>query len=207
VAIKGLIFDYGGVLWDMRWDVSASLAKEHGLEERALVETMYGGNPHWRDIEIGRGDRDIWLREAHESLERLAGKPLPPVHQHWRDEQGWITPNIELIRRLRTAYRTAVLSNADNTLRARFLAHEGLLDLFDEFICSADVGMAKPDPRIYTLAAERLGIAPAECIFVDDLPRNLEPAREAGMATVHFRMDEGHSLEAQLAELGITAQG
>jgi putative hydrolase of the HAD superfamily len=201
--IKGLIFDYGGVLWDMRWDVSAALAKEHGLDERALVETMYGNNPHWREIEIGRGDREVWLREAHASLEQLAGKPLPPVHQHWRAEQGWITPNIDLIRRLRPHYRTAVLSNADNTLRARFLAHEGLLDLFDEFICSADVGMAKPDPRIYELAAERMGLAPGECVFVDDLERNLEPAREAGMATVHFRIDAGHSLEDQLAGLGV----
>jgi putative hydrolase of the HAD superfamily len=207
VSIRGLIFDYGGVLWDMRWDVSAALAREHGLEERALVETMYGQNPHWREIEVGLGDRDAWLREAHDSLERLAGKPLPPVHQHWREQQGWITANLDLIRSLRTAYRTAVLSNADNTLRARFLAHEGLLDLFDEFICSADVGMAKPDPRIYALAAERMRLPPAECVFVDDLERNLEPARAAGMATVHFRSDEGHSLEAQLAELGVTAGG
>lgn len=206
MAIKGLIFDYGGVLWDMRWDVSAALAKEHGLEDRALVETMYGTSPHWRDIEIGLGDRDAWLREAHDSLEKLAGKPLPPIHQHWRDQQGWIKENLDLIRRLRPLYRTAVLSNADNTLRARFLAHEGLLDLFDEFICSADVGLAKPDPRIYALASERLGLSPAECVFVDDLERNLAPAREAGMATVHFRMDEGHSLEKQLSELGVRAE-
>jgi epoxide hydrolase-like predicted phosphatase len=205
MQIKGLIFDYGGVLWDMRWDVSAALAMEHGLAERALVDTMYGQNPHWREIEIGLGDRGEWLREAHTSLEKLAGKPLPPVHQHWRDQQAWITPNIQLIRRLRPHYKTAVLSNADHTLRARFLAHEGLLDLFDEFICSADVGMAKPDARIYALAAERLGLAAAECVFVDDLERNLEPAREAGMTAVHFRMDQGHSLEAQLVELGVRA--
>jgi putative hydrolase of the HAD superfamily len=203
MTIKGLIFDYGGVLWDMRWDVSAALAREHGLGERAVVDTMYGSNRLWRDLEIGIGDRDAWMREAHSGLEALAGKALPPLHQHWRAEQGWITPNIDLIRRLRPPYRTAVLSNADNTLRARFLSHDGLIDLFDEFVCSADVGMAKPDTRIYALTAQRLGLAPGECVFVDDLERNLEAAREAGMQTVHFRLDLGHALEQQLEELGV----
>lgn len=204
MPIKGLIFDYGGVLWDMRWDVSAELARAHGLEDRAVVETLYG-HEMWREIEIGIGDREAWLRESHTRLESLAGRAMPPLHQHWRAEQRWIAPNIDLIRRLRPPYRTAVLSNADRTLRARFEAHDGLLDLFDDFVCSADVGMAKPDPRIYALAAERLGLSPEECVFIDDLDRNIDAAREVGMHGVHFRIESGRSLESQLAELGVAA--
>ncbi len=204
MPIKGLIFDYGGVLWDMRWDVSAGLARAQGLDERAVVETLYG-NDMWRDVEIGVGDRGAWLHASHAALEALAGRALPPLHQHWRAEQRWIASNIDLIRRLRPPYRTAVLSNADHTLRARFESATGLLDLFDDFVCSADVGMAKPDPRIYALSAKRLGLPPEECVFIDDLDRNIDAARTAGMHGVHFRLDQGHSLESQLAELGVAA--
>lgn len=50
---------------------------------------------------------------------------------------------------------------------------------------SSEEGIRKPDPAIYTLGAERIGLPPAACIFVDDLPGNLKPARAMGMATVH----------------------
>ena len=52
---------------------------------------------------------------------------------------------------------------------------------------SSEVGLRKPDPAIYELAAERLGLAAAACVFVDDLPGNLKPARALGMATVLHR--------------------
>jgi putative hydrolase of the HAD superfamily len=202
MPIHGLIFDYGGVLWDMRWDISRTLELEHGLRERAVVETLYGDNPRWREIEVGRGDREAWLSESHAALEALAGRPLPPLHQHWRERQHLIAPNIDLIRRLRPPYRTQVLSNADRTLTAR-LAELGITDLFDDIVCSADVGMAKPEPALYALAARRLGLPPGECVFIDDLERNTGAARAAGMQTVHFRIDRGDDLAAQLAALGV----
>jgi epoxide hydrolase-like predicted phosphatase len=52
-------------------------------------------------------------------------------------------------------------------------------------VISAEVGVRKPDPRIYELGARAIGLEPAACVFVDDLPGNLKPARELGMATVH----------------------
>ena len=79
----------------------------------------------------------------------------------------------------------------------------GILDLFDDVVCSADVGLAKPDPRVYALAASRLRLEPGECVFIDDLAGNVEAARAAGMLAVHFLVYEGHDLEAQLAELGV----
>ena len=97
-----------------------------------------------------------------------------------------------------------MLSNADNTLVRALRDAHGIDDLFDDIVVSADVGMAKPDARIYALSAQRLGLPPDECVFIDDLPRNVEAAREAGMQAVHFRVNE-HDLEAQLAELGVRA--
>jgi putative hydrolase of the HAD superfamily len=205
MPIRGLIFDYGGVLWDMSFPAARALEQEHGLAERLIAETLYG-TPLWREVQIGGGDRDRWIAEAHELLETRAGRPLPPLHQHWREQQRWITPNIELIRRLRPGYRTAILSNADQTLRTRIMESDtGVLDLFDEFICSAEVQMAKPEPGIYRLAAERLGLPPADCVFVDDVERNVAAARAVGMEGVVFRIDEDDSLEEQLAALGVRA--
>jgi putative hydrolase of the HAD superfamily len=205
VTIRGLIFDYGGVLLDMRWEFSRTLEREHGLDELSIVQTLYGDGA-WRQIEIGVGDRDEWLRDAHAALEAKAGRSLPPLHEHWRAQQQLIVENIELIERLRPPYLTSVLSNADSTLVGRMRDTHRIHHLFDDIVCSADVGMAKPDPRIYTLAAQRLGVPPELCVFVDDLERNLEAARTAGMHTVHFRIDQGDSLERQLAGLGVLPQ-
>ena len=72
-----------------------------------------------------------------------------------------------------------------------------LEELFDAWVISSEVGLRKPDPAIYELAAERLGLPPAACVFVDDLPGNLKPARALGMATVLHRGDA----EATLAEV------
>jgi FMN phosphatase YigB (HAD superfamily) len=63
--------------------------------------------------------------------------------------------------------------------------------------------MAKPEPGIYTLAAERLGLSPGQCVFVDDLDTNVEAARGVGMQAVLFRVDKGDDLRAQLAALGV----
>jgi epoxide hydrolase-like predicted phosphatase len=145
----------------------------------------------------------VWLQHAHHELESVAGRELPPLHTHWRERQHLIATNIDLIRRLRPAYKTGVLSNADSTLRYRLRETRGIFDLFDDVVCSADVGMAKPDPRIYELSASRLGLDPDECVFVDDLESNVEAARAAGMHGVHFLVYEGHDLELQLAELGV----
>jgi len=199
--IEGLIFDFGGVLWDMRWDLTRDLEREHGLRERAIVETLYASDA-WRRIEVGVGDREAWLRGAHEHLEEIAGRALPPLHQRWRERQHVIASNIELIRALRPRYRTGVLSNADSTLPER-LRGIGIDGLFDCIVCSAEVGLAKPEPRIYALAADRMGLAPASCLFVDDLESNVEAARAAGMRGVWFRIDRGDSLAEQFAELGV----
>jgi epoxide hydrolase-like predicted phosphatase len=62
----------------------------------------------------------------------------------------------------------------------------GIISLFDDIINSARVGLAKPDPRIFALAAERLGVAPGECVFIDDLARNVQAAADADMHAVHY---------------------
>jgi putative hydrolase of the HAD superfamily len=202
LPIRGLIFDFGGVISDMRWDVARQLEEEHGLERGAIARTLYASE-EWTLVETGKGEIDAWREAAHRRLEQLAGRPLPHLHEQWRRSVRLIRENVELIRALRPPYRTAVLSNADLTLEDRIRDGLGIHDLFDTIVCSAVVGMAKPDPRVYRLAAERLGLASAECLFVDDHEPNVAAARELGMAAVHFRVHHGDDLAEQLAGLGV----
>jgi putative hydrolase of the HAD superfamily len=201
LAVRGVIFDFGGVLIDMRWDVSAGLEEDHGLPRHALLETLYR-TPTWREIERGQGDLLAWRAEAHRLLEEQAGRPLPRLHDAWVAARHLIRANILLARQLRPAYRTAILSNADQSLRGR-LRELGIHDLFDTVVSSAEEGVAKPDTEIYRRAAARLGLPPESCVFVDDYEANVQAARALGMHGIVYRVDRGQDLAARLADLGV----
>jgi len=200
--IRGVILDYGGVIHDMRWDVLRELEAAHALPRNALLETLYR-TPTWKALEQGRGDREAWLEESHRLLEAQAGRALPRLHEAWRASQRPIAENIALVRALRPPYRIAILSNADASLRARLRDGLGIHDLFDAIVCSAEVGIAKPEPAIYRLAAERLRLPPEACVFVDDYETNVEAARAVGMQAVFYRIDRGDDLGALLGALGV----
>ena len=117
-----------------------------------------------------------------------------------------IEANVALVRALRPDYKLSILSNADLSLRGRLEGEMGIHRLFDDIVCSAEVGMAKPDPAVFRLASERLGIGPEHCVFVDDWDQNVEAARGIGMQAVLYRVDKGDDLRAQLETLGIVSR-
>lgn len=95
---------------------------------------------------------------------------------------------IEAVRRAREAgVRTALVSNSWGVHR---YPHELFAELFDGVVISGEEGIRKPSRRMYELGAERAGIAAERCVYVDDLPFNLKPAAELGMATVHHTSAE-----------------
>jgi putative hydrolase of the HAD superfamily len=199
--IRGVLFDFGGVLIDMRWDVSAGLETAHGLPRHALLETLYRTET-WRGIERGRGDLVAWREEAHRLLERQAGHPLPRLHDAWVAARQLIDANVRLARRLRPAFRTAILSNADESLRGR-LRELGIHDHFDTVVSSAEEGVAKPEAEIYRRAAARIGVPPEACVFVDDAEVNVRAAEALGMRGIVYRVDRGDDLAARLADLAV----
>jgi putative hydrolase of the HAD superfamily len=87
---------------------------------------------------------------------------------------------------LRPAYRTGIISNSFVGAREREQQRYGFEQLTDEIIYSHEVGICKPDPRIYELACERLGVLPQEMIFLDDLEPNVEAAGELGARGILF---------------------
>jgi putative hydrolase of the HAD superfamily len=191
----GLIVDYGGVLTT---DVFASFNEFCAAEglPAETVRTAFRDDPEARqllaDLETGRTPPDAFeprlaamLGVAPEGLiDRIFGFMEIDVAM------------IEGVRAAKTAgRRTALLSNSWGDDRYE---HELIDPLFDAQVISSAVGLRKPDPAIYELVAEQIGLPPEGCVFVDDLPGNLKPARAIGMATVVHRGDAA----ATLAEVG-----
>jgi epoxide hydrolase-like predicted phosphatase len=93
----------------------------------------------------------------------------------------------ELKLTLKAQYKTGLLSNAFSNLRD-WIASEGKFsDAFDDMVISAEVGLMKPDPRIYQLALEQLEVSPSESIFIDDFQHNIDGAQSLGMHAIHFQ--------------------
>jgi epoxide hydrolase-like predicted phosphatase len=98
------------------------------------------------------------------------------------------TAMVEAVRRARQAgIRTALVSNSWGVHR---YPHDLFDDLFDGVVISGEEGIRKPARRMYELGAERAGVTYEQCVYVDDLPFNLTPAEEMGMATIHHTSAE-----------------
>jgi putative hydrolase of the HAD superfamily len=194
----GLIVDYGGVLTTDVFASFRAFCEAEGLEPEA-VRDRFRSDPEARELlarlETGAlaaaefEPRFAALLEVSSErlIDRLFGGMAP-------DEA--MLDGVRAVRR--RGVRTGLLSNSWGAATAYDPAL--LEELFDAWVISSEVGLRKPDPAIYALAAERLGLPPEGCVFVDDLPGNLKPARALGMATVLHRGDARATL-AEVAAL------
>jgi HAD superfamily hydrolase (TIGR01509 family) len=96
---------------------------------------------------------------------------------------------LAFLRSLKPRYKTGLISNAWSGLR-NYLVREKLDDAFDYIIISAEVGVAKPDPKIYQIALEQAQVEAREAVFVDDFLENIAACQRLGMQGIHFRDPE-----------------
>lgn len=181
---RGLLLDFGGVLTTSLIDAIRRFASSNGLGENALLD-LFRADPAGRRllIDVERGAIGQGAFEA--GIGTLLGvdpKDLVPRILGLVEPDQAILTAAEKARA--TGLRTGVLSNSWG-LRP-FDPYSGweLEHRFDVLVISEQTGTRKPDPAIYRLAAERLGLPPEQCVFVDDLPHNLEPARALGMSVI-----------------------
>ncbi len=186
MTLRAVIFDFGGVL--MRTQDSTPrhhLAQRLGLSVEALYQLVFESESarlatlgkistwqHWENVRLALG---------------LSPDQCAEVASAFWSGDALDADLVAYLRRLRPRYRTALLSNAWDTLRSALRHELHIEDAFDEVIISAEVGLAKPDPRIYHLALMRLGVAPNQAVFVDDFVENVVAAQAVGMHAVHFR--------------------
>ena len=191
--VKGLLVDFGGVMTTNVFASFEAFCRAEGLEP-SFVRDRFMADPDARglleELELGRLDEP----EFEKRFAAVLGVEPEGLVDRLFGGMGPETAVIEAVRAARAAgVRTGLLSNSWGPER---YDREQLAELFDAWVISGEVGLRKPDPAIYELAAERLGLPAALIVFVDDLPGNLKPARALGMTTILHR-----SAEQTVAEL------
>jgi putative hydrolase of the HAD superfamily len=201
MTIQAVCFDYGGVLARLDRQEMAHIEDRYGLPRGGLWHALFE-IPEWHEVAVGRGSEQEWLTRVLDKLTELAGQPIPEIGQEWqRIWKGIDDEVVSLARKLRSRYKVGMISNATKNLEDMLEHQHGIIDLFDVIINSARVGLVKPDPRIYYLAAERLAVPISACVFTDDLVANVEAARAVGMQAFEFQ-GAAH-LESELKALGV----
>jgi len=180
---RGLLVDFGGVLTTDVFASFRAFCEAEGLQPDT-VRDRFLKDPLARellaDLETGR------LSEAEFEPRFAAVLELERSEGLIDRLFAGMKPNEDMIDAVRAAkragVRTGLISNSWGAGRYDKSQFPGL---FDGVVISGEVGVRKPDPHIYELGAEAVDLPPEACVFVDDLPGNLKPARALGMATVH----------------------
>jgi epoxide hydrolase-like predicted phosphatase len=186
MKIRAVIFDLGGVLVrteDHR--PRTDLARRLGMTYDELSRLVFESNSA-RLATIGK----ITTREHWESVRLGLGLPMdvfPSVRSAFWAGDELDVGLVGYIRSLRPHFKTGLLSNAWDNLRQVITGTWKIADAFDDMLISAEVGMAKPDRRIFELAAKRFGMAAGEIVFVDDFVQNVEAAHQVGWHGIQFR--------------------
>jgi len=203
MTVRAAVFDIGGVLettapmeFDQRWE------RRLGLPPGEINRRM---DDVWLDGSLGKLSETEVHRLASERLNLDTASVTAMMDEMWVEYLG--TGNTDLINyvaSLRSRVRTAILSNSFVGASEREQRRYGFPTLVDVIVYSHEVGIKKPDPRIYALVCERLGVQPGEAIFVDDVPSCVRAAHEAGMHAIQFS-DNARVIAAIEALLGPAA--
>ena len=199
-----LIFDFGNVVAHFSYARAAEvLGRRAGLSGEALLARIRAGglDPLLREYESGRIGAEAFSR----GVAGLAG--LEVAHDEfaaaWADIFTLNEPVARLVAELKRLGYVLVLGSNTNDLHAgRFrVQFAEALAPFDALVLSYEIGHVKPSREFYLACAEAAGVAPGDCVFVDDMPENVEGARAAGLAALLYR--DPVELRADLRRLGV----
>jgi len=203
MPIKAVIWDLGGVI--LRTEETAprqQLADRLGMARYDLEELVFHSPSGMR---AQRGE--ISVEQHWENLRQelnLSKEEMPAVREAFWGGDRIDTGLLEDIRSLRPRVRLGLLSNAFSDLRQVITEVWGFSDVFETLVISAEVGIMKPDARIYHLALDRLAVRPDEAVFIDDFPRNVAGSQALGIPTILFqnRQQAWQELQAWLTPAG-----
>jgi epoxide hydrolase-like predicted phosphatase len=189
MGVQAVIWDLGGVLVrTQNYAPRVALAQRFGMTLGEIEEFVFRGESGDR-AQLGEIDIEQHWENQRQDL-GLSPEEMQDFRAQFWDGDRLDTDLVAYIRQLRKAYKTGLLSNAFSDLRRVVTEVLGFSDAFDNMIISAEVGLVKPDPRIYHLALERLGVAAEEAVFIDDTQHNVEGARAVNMKAIQFRNPE-----------------
>jgi putative hydrolase of the HAD superfamily len=196
--IEAIISDFGGVLTTPLMPQFLALQDEIGVSPESFGKALRslteedGVNPLYK-MERGEMTEAAFLDRLGDGLEPLIGH-RPHLHRFRELFIGGLEPNPEMIALMRELQadgrRMAMLTNNVREWEPLWRAMLPVDEIFETVVDSAFVGCRKPEPRIYEITLERIGVAAEACLFIDDLEPNIEGARELGLQAVHFRDNE-----------------
>jgi putative hydrolase of the HAD superfamily len=187
---EAVIWDFGGVLTSSPFEAFARFEAERGLPADIIRRTNTANHLENAWAKFERAEVDIETFDRLFAAESLAlgaevrGRDVLPLLS------GDLRPEmVEALRRIKSKFKTGCITNnlpanAIGSAGGRTLYVAEVMALFDHVIESAKIGLRKPDPKIYRMMVEALGVDPKRCIYLDDLGINLKPAREMGMTTI-----------------------
>ena len=169
--VKAVIVDCFGVIVGKGFENTFALAGGNPKQDKSFIETM-----------LQKSNLGLITEQNFNSV---MAKHLGQTKQQWQNKLSSVeTANTDLLNyilSLRKDYKTALLSNSNKGVLESKIGQAWLDKCFDEVVCSAEVGLVKPDPKIYRLTAARLGLQPNECVFVDDHQSFVDAAEQIGM--------------------------
>ena len=191
MSIKAVFFDLGGVILRTEYQAPRQhLAERFGMDYDDIDKVVFGGGTNGSAARASVGEiteEEHWWN-VMKTLKLPAGE-----YERVRDEffAGDVIDHeiVNFLRSIKPRYRVGLISNAWSGLRS-YIERERFDDAFHEMIISAEVGAAKPDPKIYHIALERLQVQAGEAVFVDDFIENIEACNQVGMKGIHFRSPE-----------------
>ena len=172
-ATKAIIFDCYGVMYV---DSHRSLKQEYPDLAQDIADLSQQSDYGWID-------REEYVQE----LSQPTGESTSIITAFILTDHHLNKPLVSIIAELKSEYKIGMVSNVGRGWLDDFFAQHNLRHLFDVVVLSGEEGITKPSPDIFTLAAERLGVEPAECIMIDDIQENCNGADAAGMRSIHYR--------------------
>lgn len=182
-----LLIDWGGVLTSNLFDSFREYCARAGIDPQTL-RGRFSSDASSRELLISLEKGELQEEEFERRLAPLLGVESNGLIDGLFAGVQPDTAMVEAVRKARrSGVRTALVSNSWGVHR---YPHDMFDELFDGVVISAVEGIRKPSRRMYELGAERAGVSPHRAVYVDDLPFNLNPAEELGMATVHHTSAE-----------------
>jgi len=185
MAIKAIIFDCFGVLV---LSGRANMYQDYPMFHAEMDDLE-------RQMDYGMASR----QQFNDSIAELTGLSFDQIERRYWSIYARNESVIDWANQLKVSgeYKVGVLSNVGRGFISEFLPE--INDLFDSVILSSSVGMIKPDPSIFELAAKQLNVSTYECVMIDDLPSNISAAQLSGMKGIVF--GSLHQAKSDMREL------
>jgi putative hydrolase of the HAD superfamily len=190
--IKAVFFDLGGVIVRTEFQAPRQhLAERLGMEYEDVVKIVFE-SPSSLKASQGEISAEKHWAEVTKRLKRPASE-MEAIREEFFAGDIVDRELLDYIRSLRPRYHVGLISNAWPDLR-EYILKQKFDDAFDSMVISAEVGVLKPEARIYRIALEQAGVSPNEALFVDDFYENIEGCEKVGIQGIHFQ-DPGSTLQ------------